>query len=53
MDGLVRDPGHKRTRAFVVALGGKDYADARLTDANSTLRAMAGGDPDLREVWAV
>lgn len=29
---------------------GKDYADARLTDLKSTLVAMAGSDPDLREV---
>ena len=43
MDGLVVDPASRgRTRVFVVALGGKDYADARLTDAASTLRAMAG-----------
>jgi hypothetical protein len=29
MDGMVRDPSHKKTSAFVIALGGKDY-EARL-----------------------
>lgn len=50
MDGMVVDPASRgRTKAFVVALGGKDYEMAHLTDTTSTLRAMAGGDPDLRE----
>ncbi|KAI8467560.1 MAG: hypothetical protein J3K34DRAFT_430131 [Monoraphidium minutum] len=49
MDGLVRDPKSRRTRAFVIALGGKDYAMARLVDSKMAIQAMAGGDPDLRE----
>ncbi|KIY97052.1 thylakoid lumen protein [Monoraphidium neglectum] len=55
MDGMVRDPRSKRTKAFVVTLGGKDYAMARLTDAKMAIQAgrfsfaMAGSDPDLRE----
>eukprot|EP00877_Chromochloris_zofingiensis_P002546 jgi/Chrzof1/12292/Cz06g29040.t1_P19-1 len=51
MDGRVVNPTKKgKENAFVIALGGKDYADARLTDLKSTLVAMAGSDPDLREV---
>jgi hypothetical protein len=39
MDGMVRDPRSKRTKAFVVTLGGKDYAMARLTDAKMAIQA--------------
>mgnify|MGYP001811282873 CR=1 FL=1 len=42
MDGLVRDPKSRgRTKAFVIALGGKDYAMARLIDAKMAIQVSA------------
>lgn len=49
MDGRVDDPDSPKTFAYVLALGGKDYADSVLKDARSSLIAVAGGDPDLRQ----
>lgn len=48
MDGRVMDPKHPKERAFVIALGGKDYKDARLVNLKQTMDAFAGGDADLR-----
>lgn len=49
MDGLVLHPKTRKEQAYVVALGGKDYRDSVLKDARTSLIAIAGGDPDLRQ----
>lgn len=48
MDGRVMDPNHPKERAYVIALGGKDYKDARMVNLKQTMDAFAGGDADLR-----
>lgn len=49
MDGRVIHPKRAKEKAFVIALGGKDYADARMVSLKQTMDAFAGGDADLRE----
>jgi len=49
MDGRVLNPKRAKEKAFVIALGGKDYQDARMVNLKQTMDAFAGGDYDLRE----